>query len=184
MGKSYSEAARAATGDYPMTHDPVVAAAVSIRTALRDYQAADDCWDRDEADRHGQIWAGLLYAEREMAPISNAGAAQKLRNAAANVRLDPDASSERFARCAIRAAGKIERGEITPRLLRSLRALMPAAMSHDAETYNDGATAKALTHAINWCARLRLVETREADQSDRTGIAARGMISWRRGGGK
>jgi hypothetical protein len=78
-------------------------------------------------------------------------------------RREPDATSERFALSAIRAAGKIERGEITPRLLRSLRALMPAAMAHDAETHNDGATVKALAHAINWCARLRLVQVEASD---------------------
>jgi hypothetical protein len=54
-------------------------------------------------------------------------------------------------------AAKIERGDVTPRTLRAMRALMQACRRHDAETCNDSATATALSHAINWCARLRAV---------------------------
>jgi hypothetical protein len=135
----------------------VVAMAAEIEEARRVYYAANDAHNWTESKRLGEIWSNLFQAERDLAPTSDADAAQKFRNAAASARLDPCPASERLARAAIRAAVKVERGEITPELLHSLRALMPAAMSHDVETYNDGTTAKALAHAINWCARLKLV---------------------------
>jgi hypothetical protein len=91
----------------------------------------------------------------EIAPTSNAGAGRKVLDITDY--LYPGTGAERLTRLVRRLAAEIERGDITPRTLHSLRAMKPAAMSHDAETYNDGATAKALTHAINWCARLWLV---------------------------
>jgi hypothetical protein len=139
-----------------MQHDPVVAMAYAVQAALRASQDAEDREDAPEADKHGRRWASLLYAEREMAPTSNADAGQKMRNIAADVRRESGASGERVARSAIRIAAKIEQGDGTVLTLRALRALMPAALRHDCEV--DGAAmAKALTHAINWCARLRLV---------------------------
>jgi hypothetical protein len=136
-----------------MQQDPVVVMTANAKSALRKYQEAEDRGDKPEADRWGQIWTDLLDAERKTAPTSNAGAGQKLRNAARSFRLEPDAYSERLARSAIRLAGKIERGEMSPLIVCELRALMPAALCHGCETLNDSA-AEALAHAIDWCARF------------------------------
>ena len=67
----------------------------------------------------------------------------------------PYTESERFARSAIRLAGQLERAAITPFVLQKLRALVPFAERHDREV--GASTAKAITHAIDWCRRLRLV---------------------------
>jgi hypothetical protein len=136
-----------------MQNDPVVTMTMRAQSALRASQDAEDREDAPEVVRLGRLWVNLLYAERETAPTSNAGAGQKMRN----IRREPDAGSKRFARSASRMAATIERGDITPLLLRAMRALMPAALRHDIETRNGGATAQALMHAIHWCARLRLV---------------------------
>ena len=69
-----------------MQHDPVVAMAAEIKSALQLFWAADDARDENGSRRQGEIWTNLLYLEREMAPTSNEGAAQKLRNVAASAR--------------------------------------------------------------------------------------------------
>jgi hypothetical protein len=145
-----------------MQHDPVVAMAGALQAARRSYYAADDAHDEPEARWRGLQLINLEWTERSIAPTSNAGAGQKMHNVATDVQRAPGANGERFARSAIRIAAKIERGDITPLLLRAMRALMPAALRYDSETCNDGATAKALMHAITWCARLRLVQKWES----------------------
>jgi len=136
----------------------VVAMAAEIAEACRVYYAADDARNWTEAHLLGLELMRLERAERDIAPTSNADAAQKLRNVAKDVRIDPGPGGECLVRSALRLAAAIERGDVTPRILHSLRALMPAALRHDSETYNNsGTTAKALMHAINWCARLRSV---------------------------
>jgi hypothetical protein len=135
----------------------VVAMAAEIAEACRVYYAADDARNWTEAHLLGLELMRLERAERDIAPTSNADAAQKLRNVANDVRIDPGPGGDRLVRSALQLAATIERGDVAPSTLLSLRALMPAALRHDAAAWNDGTTAKALMHAINWCARLRLV---------------------------
>jgi hypothetical protein len=139
-----------------MQCNSVVDMAAEIEAAKRVYFAADDARDWPEVRRLGLLLTSLERVECKCAPTSNAGAAQKLRNLAADWRCDPGATPERFARSAVRLAGNIKRGDVTDLTLRALRGLMPTALRHDREV--DGtATAHALTHAIDWCARLRVV---------------------------
>ena len=42
-------------------------------------------------------------------------------------------------------------------MLRKMRALMPACQLHDMENCGDGWATMALAHAIDWCARPKLV---------------------------
>jgi hypothetical protein len=140
-----------------MMRDPVVSMNAEIEAARLVHYAADDAHHWTEARRLALQLTNLERAEGDIAPTSNACAEQKLFNVAALHRLDLGLEGETTARSATRLAGKVGRGEITPLTVRQIRALMPACQIHDVETCNDGATVKALTHAINWCARLRLV---------------------------
>ena len=116
-----------------MHANPVVARAAEIKAAKRLHYAADDARDWPEVTRTGLILTNLELTERDIAPTSNGCAGQKLRNVAADWRREwfPMDAVRRFARVAVRLAGKTERGEITPRDLRTMRALMPIALLHD-----------------------------------------------------
>jgi len=135
-----------------MQHDPIVTIAKRTRMALRELRAAEARQDWREVGRLVHLHKNLVTAERETVPRSAAGAAQKLRNIAAGAQVEPGASNNRFARSAIRTAGKIERGNVTPLVFRMLRALMTAALRHDLEA-NGATTVHALAHVYAWCAR-------------------------------
>jgi hypothetical protein len=140
-----------------MQTDPVVVANLKVEEAKGAYYAADDAHDLPTSTRLGERLTVLECVERFAAPTSNAGAKLKLLNVAFFHNLDPGQGSEAVARAAKRLAGKVGRGKITLLILREMRALMPACQLLDTETRYDGATAMALAHAIDWCARLRLV---------------------------
>jgi hypothetical protein len=135
--------------------DPAISAAHRTNEVRNAYYAADDAHDWAEARRLEPILTSCEYAEAATAPTSNAGAAHKLDSFAAELRLDPCATTERLAQSATRLAVAIERGDLTPLTLRALRALVPATLRYDREVGSDAS--KALVHAINWCALPKLV---------------------------
>jgi hypothetical protein len=136
-------------------NDPVVVAASMIGEARAAFYAADDAHDWPAIAKFGARLTSLEIAEIDTAPTSNAGAALKLRGVAADVRMDPCTGSEDFARSAVRLAGQLERGAITPVVLQKLRASVPFAERNDREV--GSSTVKAIRHAIAWCGRLRVV---------------------------
>ena len=136
-----------------MQQDPVVVRTASAKRALRKYQDAEDRGDKSEVDRWGQIWTDLLKASAQDRANVECGRRAETSQRRQVFQARAGRFSERFARTAIGLACKIERGEMSPLIVRELRALMPAALCHGCETL-DNSPAEALAHAIDWCARF------------------------------
>jgi hypothetical protein len=138
-----------------MQTDPVVTLHLRIKEARAAYFAADDSRDELELKRLGQHWSTLDHLQQDTVPTSNAGARRKLLNIAYLSDINPWPGTEAIERSARRLAENVGRGEITPLILRTMRALMPACQLYDANSCCYNTTAKELAHAIDWCARPR-----------------------------